>query len=102
MESWFPFVFLYLKDGSDSHNYLQYTSLSKTKQTVKSLKEDKVTKLNDAIKKQFAKSADVLSDIVRETEAGAGTIAWKGSDFYGRVNDAHNFEGEDTEVDSAD
>ncbi|MDU0073675.1 MULTISPECIES: glycohydrolase toxin TNT-related protein [Bacillus] len=30
-----------------------------------------------------------MSDIARGSEAGAGTLARKGSDFYGHVNDAH-------------
>ncbi|WP_270573182.1 hypothetical protein [Bacillus glycinifermentans] len=85
----------------------EIAAAGKTKNVVQSLKESKNTwsnrmrvnslkaqdKLNDAgyaIKKQFAKSADALSDIARGSEVGAGgTLARKGSDFYGHVNDAH-------------
>lgn len=85
----------------------EIAAAGKAKNVVQSLKESKNTwsnrmrvnslkaqdKLNDAgyaIKKQFAKSADALSDIARGSEVGAGgTLARKGSDFYGHVNDAH-------------
>ncbi|MEK5098917.1 hypothetical protein [Bacillus sp. FSL W8-0848] len=58
---------------------------------VNSLKaQDKLNDAGYAIKKQFAKSADALSDIARGSEVGAGgTLARKGTDFYGHVNDAH-------------
>ncbi|MEC1356380.1 hypothetical protein P9D61_20730 [Bacillus sonorensis] len=79
---------------------------SRTEHVVQSLKDNKTLwsnrmrvsslkaqdKLNDAgfaIKKQFAKSADALSDIARGTEVQGGTLARKGTDFYGHVNDAH-------------
>ncbi|MCF7619671.1 hypothetical protein L3137_20785 [Bacillus sonorensis] len=79
---------------------------SRTEHVVQSLKDSKTLwsnrmrvsrlkaqdKLNDAgfaIKKQFAKSADALSDIARGTEVQGGTLARKGTDFYGHVNDAH-------------
>lgn len=80
---------------------------SKTEHMVQSLKDSKniwanrmkvnglkaQDRLNDAgfaIKKQFAKSADALSDIVRGAEAGAGgTLVRKGSNYSAHVNDAH-------------
>ncbi len=80
---------------------------SKTEQVVQSLKHRKniwanrmkvnglkaQDRLNDAgfaIKKQFAKSADALSDIARGAEAGAGgTLVRKGSNYSAHVNDAH-------------
>ncbi|KAA6450393.1 glycohydrolase toxin TNT-related protein [Bacillus swezeyi] len=49
-------------------------------------------KLNDAgfaIKKQFAKSTDTLTDIARGTEAQGSVLARKGTDFHGSVKDAH-------------
>ncbi|WKB76416.1 hypothetical protein QYM22_18875 [Bacillus glycinifermentans] len=85
----------------------EIAAAGKAKNVVQSLKESKNTwsnrmrvnslkaqdKLNDAgyaIKKQFAKSADALSDIAQGSEVGAGgTLARKGTDFYGHVNDAH-------------
>ncbi|WP_077735472.1 glycohydrolase toxin TNT-related protein [Bacillus sonorensis] len=52
--------------------------------------QDKLNDAGFAIKKQFAKSADALNDIARGTEVGAGgTLARKGSNYYGHVNDAH-------------
>ncbi|AKQ74540.1 glycohydrolase toxin TNT-related protein [Bacillus sp. FSL W8-0445] len=80
---------------------------SKTEHMVQSLKDSKniwanrmkvnglkaQDRLNDAgfaIKKQFAKSADALSDIARGAEAGAGgTLVRKGSNYSAHVNDAH-------------
>ncbi|CAI8839909.1 MULTISPECIES: glycohydrolase toxin TNT-related protein [Bacillus subtilis group] len=80
---------------------------SKTEHVVQSLKDSKniwanrmkvnglkaQDRLNDAgfaIKKQFAKSADALSDIARGAEAGAGgTLVRKGSNYSAHVNDAH-------------
>ncbi|MCY7752923.1 HNH endonuclease [Bacillus haynesii] len=80
---------------------------SKTEHVVQSLKDSKniwanrmkanglkaQDRLNDAgfaIKKQFAKSADALSDIARGVEAGAGgTLVRKGSNYSAHVNDAH-------------
>jgi len=80
---------------------------SKTEHVVQSLKDNKniwanrmkanglkaKDRLNDAgfaIKKQFAKSADALSDIARGAEAGAGgTLVRKGSNYSAHVNDAH-------------
>ncbi|MCY9276058.1 hypothetical protein MOF38_14730 [Bacillus haynesii] len=80
---------------------------SKTEHMVQSLKDSKniwanrmkvnglkaQDRLNDAgfaIKKQFAKSADALSDIARGVEAGAGgTLVRKGANYSAHVNDAH-------------
>ncbi|MCY8006711.1 HNH endonuclease [Bacillus haynesii] len=80
---------------------------SKTEHVVQSLKDSKniwanrmkvnglkaQDRLNDAgfaIKKQFAKSADALSDIARGVEAGAGgTLVRKGANYSAHVNDAH-------------
>ncbi|MCY7768482.1 hypothetical protein MOB66_12875 [Bacillus haynesii] len=80
---------------------------SKTEHVVQSLKDSKniwanrmkvnglkaQDRLNDAgfaIKKQFAKSVDALSDIARGAEAEAGgTLVRKGSNYSAHVNDAH-------------
>ncbi|TWM27109.1 hypothetical protein CHCC14821_1515 [Bacillus paralicheniformis] len=52
--------------------------------------KDKLNNESFAIKKQFAKSADALSDIARGAEAGAGgTLVRKGSNYSAHVNDAH-------------
>ncbi|MCY8381202.1 glycohydrolase toxin TNT-related protein [Bacillus haynesii] len=52
--------------------------------------QDRLSDAGFAIKKQFAKSADALSDIARGAEAGAGgTLVRKGSNYSAHVNDAH-------------
>ncbi|WP_457982525.1 polymorphic toxin type 15 domain-containing protein [Bacillus paralicheniformis] len=52
--------------------------------------QDRLNDAGFAIKKQFAKSADALSDIARGAEAGAGgTLVRKGSNYSAHVNDAH-------------
>lgn len=51
--------------------------------------QDKLNDAGFAIKKQFAKSTDALTDIARGAEAQGSVLARKGTDFHGSVNDAH-------------
>ncbi|WP_187444582.1 hypothetical protein [Bacillus swezeyi] len=51
--------------------------------------QDKLNDAGFAIKKQFAKSTDTLTDIARGTEAQGSVLARKGTDFHGSVKDAH-------------
>ncbi|MGN9866330.1 glycohydrolase toxin TNT-related protein [Bacillus swezeyi] len=51
--------------------------------------QDKLNDAGFAIKKQFAKSTDTLTDIARGTEAQGSVLARKGTDFHRSVKDAH-------------
>ncbi|MGG1239447.1 hypothetical protein ABE210_13920 [Bacillus sonorensis] len=62
-------------------NRLRQKTLWSNRMRVSSLKDqDKLNDAGFAIKKQFAKSADALSDIARGTEVQGGTLAYKDTD----------------------